>query len=219
MIDHQAAYRLIELYAMDALEGAERQEVERHLHRCETCSEYLALSRSVLAALVPDEPPPWHVWNRMAGRLTSRASSTRRRLGLGWTAVAASVLLLVGLGVAMLNSEPSLAQLAAAVASRPDARVVELTADGDPVARVVMAPDGLGFLIPSDRLVDLDESRTYQLWVVNHEGAVISAGVLGNRPRVASFTWEGPITGVVLTREPAGGVPTSRGDVVAAAEF
>jgi hypothetical protein len=39
--------------------------------------------------------------------------------------------------------------------------------------------------------------------------------VLGNRPGPSTFTWTGEVTGFALTREIAGGVVSSAGDVVA----
>jgi hypothetical protein len=50
--------------------------------------------------------------------------------------------------------------------------------------------------------------------VINDIEDVISAGVLGNEPAPATFTWTGDTTGFALTREVAGGVVSSAGDVV-----
>jgi hypothetical protein len=47
---------------------------------------------------------------------------------------------------------------------------------------------------------------------------VISAGVLGNNPEPATFTWTGDVSGFALTREVAGGVISSAGDVVSVIE-
>lgn len=47
---------------------------------------------------------------------------------------------------------------------------------------------------------------------------MISAGVLGNDPRPERFTGTGEVAGFALTRERAGGVVSSEGDVVSVIE-
>jgi hypothetical protein len=54
--------------------------------------------------------------------------------------------------------------------------------------------------------------------VVTPDDLVISAGVLGSEPLPSRFTWQGQSAAFVLTREVAGGVTSSAGDVVAVAE-
>ena len=77
---------------------------------------------------------------------------------------------------------------------------------------------GEGFILPRG-LEPLADDRTYQLWVVTADRLVISAGVLGPDPEPSRFTWAGTVAGFALTREAAGGVVSSAGDVVAAAEL
>jgi anti-sigma-K factor RskA len=103
-------------------------------------------------------------------------------------------------------------------ATEPGSVVVDLATAEGTVARVIVTADGEGFLIPA-ALDPLSPDRTYQLWVITPEEAVISAGVLGPEPRPARFTWSGDIAGFALTREVAGGVVSSAGDVVAVAEI
>lgn len=74
---------------------------------------------------------------------------------------------------------------------------------------------GRGYVLPTDALDPLSTDRTYQLWVINTDADVISAGVLGADPTASSFTWTGDVSGFALTREVAGGVVSSAGDVVA----
>jgi glucose-6-phosphate 1-dehydrogenase len=83
---------------------------------------------------------------------------------------------------------------------------------------VVLTSDGEGFVIPSD-LSPLDEERTYQLWVLTPDELPISAGVLGNDPAPSRFTWSGGVAGFALTREVAGDVESTAGDVVSVAEL
>jgi anti-sigma-K factor RskA len=100
------------------------------------------------------------------------------------------------------------------IAEEPGSIVGDFVVDDAAVAQVVLSSDGQGFVIPTNDLPALEQTRTYQLWVVNDTEDVISAGVLGNSPVPATFTWTGEVTGFALTREVAGGVVSSAGDVV-----
>jgi anti-sigma-K factor RskA len=54
------------LYALDALEGAEREAVEAHLASCSACATEVEAHQATLAALATDEAPPPAVWQRIA---------------------------------------------------------------------------------------------------------------------------------------------------------
>jgi len=90
------------------------------------------------------------------------------------------------------------------------ARKVALApANGAEVARVVLLPDGSGYL-KSDGLAQLDAQHTYQLWALTGSAAhpvAISAGVLGSHPQAAEFRTSDPVLGFALTVEPAPGAP------------
>jgi anti-sigma-K factor RskA len=90
--------------------------------------------------------------------------------------------------------------------------------DGVAVAQVIVTTEGLGYVIPTEDLEALPSDRTYQLWVITPDELVISAGVLGAVPGPATFTWTGDIAGFALTREVAGGVVSSAGDVASVIE-
>jgi hypothetical protein len=53
---------------------------------------------------------------------------------------------------------------------------------------------------------------------VTPDEQVISAGVLGSDPAPSRFTWSGDVAGFALSREVAGGVESTAGDVVSVAE-
>ena len=134
------------------------------------------------------------------------------------SAIAAALAITLG-GVLIasnsLSPEEAIIAAAQSAAAEPGSTVAALAVDDVTVAEVVLTSDGSGFVLPSEALVDLDESRTYQLWVINDEGDVISGGVLGSSPQASSFTWTDGASGFALTRETAGGVAVSEGDVVA----
>jgi hypothetical protein len=116
---------------------------------------------------------------------------------------------------ATLQTEPL--QLAATAAlTAPGAEVINLTADdASGEMRIVVLPDGTGYVFQST-LEPLPADSTYQLWAVVDD-KVISAGVLGSRPDVVPFHIDPEgLQGLVITQEVAGGVSQSEADPVAA---
>jgi anti-sigma-K factor RskA len=215
---------LVALYALDALEAEERDSFETHLETCADCEASLAEYRSAASALVLDAPASDATWERISSA-TGRDGVVllrRSRPDLFWKAVAgiAAAAALVFAAVALLGggadplSSEGIVAAAEHVAAEPGTFVGEFIVDDVSVAQVVLSPDGRGFVIPTEQLEPLDPDRTYQLWVINEAEDVISAGVLGNDPTPATFTWTGDTTGFALTREVAGGVISSAGDVV-----
>jgi anti-sigma-K factor RskA len=58
----------------------------------------------------------------------------------------------------------------------------------------------------TDDLGALPPGRTYQLWALS-SGKVVSLGVLGRAPQNVAFIVEIPMSELMVTAEPAGGVP------------
>jgi anti-sigma-K factor RskA len=235
-MDHDQLIDLVPLYALDALEDAEMREFEAHLEACEECMAELAVHRSVTAAFNADQPAPGPLWGRIAtaisdsevspriSHMSDRQAARERPLRLVASVAAVAALLLGGLAVfqalelnEMTGPEAVLAA-AEAAAGQSGAIVANLDSPTGPVARVVLTPDGEGFLVPAN-LETLPPDRTYQLWVITPDDVAISAGVLGNEPRPVRFTWSGDVAGFALTREVAGGVASTAGDVVSAVEL
>jgi hypothetical protein len=236
MMTHDQVFELLPLHALDALEGVELSEVESHLATCDICLAELALHHSVTATFVPDGPPPSRVWDRITAELDEEPSgaevmsieSARAPKGtpLIWLTSIAALLALV-LGVVAVFQQmiirdftgpDGIVTAAEEAAEQPGAIVADFETDDGTVAQVVLTPEGDGFVVPAESLAPLDEERTYQLWVITPDEQVISAGVLGNDPQPARFTWTGEVTGFALTRERAGGVVSSEGDVVSVIE-
>jgi anti-sigma-K factor RskA len=220
---------LVALYALDALAAEERDDFERHLQSCAECEASLARHRSAATALVPDGPASDATWERISAAIATeaddRAGVVRLRRDLSnavWKTVAgiAAAAAFVFAGFALSGGDPDrmssegIVAAAEEVAAEPGTFVGDFVVEDVSVARVVLSSDGRGFVIPTEELVALDPERTYQLWVINDIEEVISAGVLGNDPAPATFTWTGETTGFALTREVAGGVISSAGDVV-----
>jgi anti-sigma factor RsiW len=155
------------------------------------------------------------------GRLGPAALAGRLRaitFGLG-TAAAAAVLALAsffGVEVGQLHlqvhrldqqfTSANLAKAAALAAAGPHVTVALAASDGAPAATVVVAPTGYAYWV-SSRLADLPRSETYQLWGLVR-GRPVSLGLLGPEPsQPGLFRLEAGISKLMVTAEPAGGVP------------
>jgi hypothetical protein len=62
-------------YALDALEGPERQAVSDHLAGCPTCRDELSAHQETLTLLAPEEAPPPALWDRIAADIASPSSA------------------------------------------------------------------------------------------------------------------------------------------------
>lgn len=229
MSEHDRVVELLAIYSLGATTDPESQLVARHLGSCRGCREELATHLTTVAALGGDPPPPTEVWRRIERQIhdprerseVSDLSERRSRKSFAYAvSIAAATMLVVASAVISRSlqsdslSDPLIVTAANAAAEQAGATVFDFEVDGSIIAHAVLAPDGHGFIIPTDDLEPLDDSRAYQLWVINTDDAVISAGVLGNAPGPSIFTWSGDVSGLALTREVAGGVVSSAGDVV-----
>lgn len=226
---------LLGAYALDALDAGERARVDAYLEGNPSARAEVDDLRETAAALAlapvagANEPAPPELWDRIAStiaaeqtvapaddelaRRRARRTSTSSRV-LSVVAVAAAVVAVV-LGAQVLSLHRQLND-----AKNPGGRTVALAApNGAELARVVLAPDGSGRLV-NEHLATLPANRTYQLWAMmgdKQHPTVVSAGVLGNDLRRANFKVAGPLVGLAVTVEQAGGVVVSRQQPVATA--
>lgn len=221
---------LVPLYALDALEGEEQHQLETHLETCATCQASLDDYREVASNLVHDEPADHETWERISAAIATEGETAgaevvempgRTENAWRWlTAMAAVVAAVFGTLFVLDRTQADplddgdIVAAAKQIADQPGTIVSDFLVQDVAVAQVILADDGRGFVITTDNLNPLDATRTYQLWVINDTEDVISAGVLGNDPTAVAFTWTGEVTGFALTREVAGGVVSSEGDVV-----
>jgi len=239
---------LLPLFALDALESEEREQVARYVERDDEARAELESLREAVSFLPPrDLPAPSSLWEGIEGALdvpsgdltapplrlvpadspTDATAERRSRLGRGAVALlaAAAIVLAVVLGVQVVRQQDRIDDLAAemhrdsmeqhAMAARgsPAAHVIALDAmKGDAIhsdagAEVVMLPDGTGYLMNHD-LPTLDADATYQLWAkvgAGNAARMVSLGVLGRDPGIASFTLAATPTMFEVTAEPTAG--------------
>jgi anti-sigma-K factor RskA len=219
-------HELTAAYALDALDGDERDRYETHLATCTQCREELQSFWRVsgsLAHAAGGPPPPPALRSRIlaeARRDRPNVVPLRRRLALpaaaSFAAVAAVAAIGFGLWGASLSSELNdvRGQLsgneeALAIVSDPDARQVPLSgADG----RVVIASSGRAALVLSN-LERAPDGKTYEIWVIE-EGTAQPAGLFdgGDTRTVVAVTRPVPDDAVVaVTLENEGGAQAPTG--------
>jgi anti-sigma-K factor RskA len=222
---HDDARDLLGAYALNALDADERAAVDAlllrdagaraELHELEHAAAWLGhaglrpraeawdaiateIRRDLEVPVVPVPPP-------------NRRPSPGRRFAL---AAAAAVLAIVAVAGALLtfgddSTRAPVAVRAERAAERPGARVVTMRAeDGTAGARVIVLPDGTGF-VRGTALPPPGARRDFQLWSITPSGPV-SAGVLPDGDRWRQFRLADFATALAVTNERAGGsaVPT-----------
>jgi anti-sigma-K factor RskA len=203
-----------------------------------------AASLALLPDTAMDAPPD--MWERIAQQIASDteaeaaadappegddlAARRARRTRTRWMAVVAAaaaiaIVVLAAQAVSLRNQLDNSRSRSTAMAvafdhaaQAPGAREVGLRSPaGATLARIVLLPDGAGYL-KGDQLARLPADHTYQLWAVTGsmtKPTVVSAGVLGPAPAALAFHASGPVRAFAVTVEKAGGVVVSRNQPVA----
>jgi len=235
---------LLPLYALDALDGEERMQVERYVERDAAArAEVLSLREAVSVLPPPDTRAPESLWDAIESSLgepapplravvttpSAQPPRARRTRRLAAALAAAAFVAIAVLGVQVARQQDRIDDLAAqmhhgavredALAARrsKNAHVIQLDAlSGSGSGEVVMLPDGTGYFMDHG-LPRLDGDSTYQLWAkVGDDGAsrMVSVGVLGVDPDVAPFRLTSSPTMFEITTEPASGSEAPDGSVV-----
>ena len=182
MMSHEQASELLGAYALDAVEGEELAELERHLDECPRCRAELDSLRDVAGALGTGvETVPDGLWSSIAGRLPERApeetpppmprlvrrtageGASRQRRGrfalatLGAVAVALAAVAAV-LGVGLINANNRADNLQRAATARSSTVAAALHTPGH---RVVSLRDGKHML--ALQFVVVPDGRGYLL--------------------------------------------------------
>ena len=169
-LNHEEVTGLLGAYALDALEPAEREAVERHVQRCQACLAEVAEHREVAGLLTPGwARPPAGLWDKIAAALEEApppldlapviamkppsepaaappSRGVRRRVGLGIAAmVAAAAVAVIGfLGIRVADDRRRIDQLAGGVHVEELERSAN-AALADPSARKVQLASTDGF--------------------------------------------------------------------------
>jgi anti-sigma-K factor RskA len=151
--------------------------------------------------------------------VAARRARRRRWTGLA-AAVAAAVAVAVPTTLAVRATQEqwrleAQADAISQMLADPDATILHGEVEGGGQASVLAAGDDMYFR--ASGLPDSGDGRDYQLWVVEADGAVVSAGVLdvqgGSTSRLVQ---DEPGVGMAVTVEPAGGSEQPTADPVVA---
>jgi anti-sigma-K factor RskA len=223
-------------YALDAIDGRERERFEHHLYRCQSCGQEvrgLQETATRLALAVARVPPPELKVAVLAGAARTRQHPPltddrpaaeprlvrRPRLAMGLAAVATVLVVVLAVALVLqrrqLDTERAQQRAIAAVLAAPGARILTGPASVGGTATVVVAARLHELVFTSARMPVLASTKVYQLWLIGPSGAT-SAGLLpeASQGRTAPVLASGLVPGdeVGVTVEPAGGTrqPTTK---------
>jgi anti-sigma-K factor RskA len=234
-------HTLTGVYALDAIDGAERERFEHHLQRCQPCGhEVRGLQETATRlAIAVASPAP----EQLKARVLTAAAQTRqlpplpdprplpaappgllRRLAVPVAAACLAVVIVLAVLLAVsrhqLATQTAQQRQIAAVLTAPGAKLVTARTTVGGQATVVVAAGLHKLIFTSNGLPALSDSRVYQLWVMGPHGTATSAGLLSEQPdgrsspQLAAGLAAGDQVGVTV--EPAGGTrqPTTTPIVV-----
>jgi anti-sigma-K factor RskA len=228
-------------YAVDAVDGAEREKFEHHLRRCSSCEhEVLGMQETAtrLGLAAARVPPPSLKTAVMASAARTRQhppvaeaspapeprARWRPRLAVAVATLAAAVIVALAVTLGLQHSEldQSRAQQreVAAVLTAPGARLVTAPTSLGGTATVVVAQRLGKMIFTSSGLPALADAKVYQVWILTSSGGATSAGLVPGavNGQTAPLLAAGPPPGdqVGVTVEPAGGTkaPTTKPIVV-----
>jgi len=235
---HDEIRELLGVYALDALDPEERDQVESHLIVCPSCRDEVAEHQEVVAMIGSSDPiAPSDSWSAIASRISGpsfsieevAAAAPNELVAPLWRrprlVLAAAAVLVLALGSALVAQTLRLSNARSDQTAGLDGVVAEALQDSttelmtlasessETSALVAFRPDGTGYVV-RHTLPALSPDRTYQLWAVV-DGTVISAGVLGPDPGIVPFRIDPEgLAAFAITEEQAGGVVTSENDAV-----
>jgi len=221
-------------YALNALDGAERDRFERHLRGCRACESEVrgfAATATALAMATAAEPPPGLKQRVLAAAAVTRqsppavakvAAHRRPRATAPWRpwlprlAVSAAAVGLVAAAVLggvtvwtqhQLTTAQAENQAIAAVLAAPDAQIASARTSAGGIATVVASHSAGSIVFTSAGLQALPPSKVYELWFLGKTAR--PAGLLppARAGRTAPVLAAGLAVGdkVGVTVEPAGG--------------
>jgi anti-sigma-K factor RskA len=242
LVLRENVHALTGVYALDAIDGPERERFEHHLSRCSACdNEVRGLQETAtrFALAVSAQPP-----DGLKERVMTAAARTRqvppvphlharppepgtawvRRLAMPLAAACLVIAVVLGVLLGMARSQLDTARTqqrqVAAVLNAPGARLVSVRTSVGGLATVVAASRLHELIFTSNGMPGLPSSKVYQLWVMGANGSATSAGLLARAadgstsPVLAAGLVRGDRVGVTV--EPAGGTskPTTTPIVV-----
>lgn len=242
-MDRSELLDLIPAYALDALDPEEKLQVEMLLHTDAEAQKLLAEYQDITTNLIlatPARRAPAHLEGDLRKRLAASRPAqaapvpapapvvveppvtilpTRRRTNIWLPLVAAAAVIAIVFGaVTLLNRNPA-ERLYNQIIGMPDHLTLTVSSpDGTtPDGEIVATADGKQAVLKLTRLPALDSDRTFQLWLIDSNGAH-SGGLFPFTDTNSTYYVIVPLTKGVLdynaigvSVEPQGGSPSPDG--------
>jgi hypothetical protein len=243
-LTHEEMEELLGAYALDAVDGSEREAVELHLRECPRCRAEVAGHREVAALIAHGgAPAPAGVWDRILATLEEKPPRMRIEVGehggsvvplppaapsrprvspLQLAVLGAAAAIIVVLGIAVVRLDHRLGE----VDDQASASEVASAAFVDPSSRrgTLELNDGdvaVPTAITRDGSGYLLAGSTPELGrglVYQlwgaHDKDLISLGTFDGRSKVVPFHVDPGITALAVTEEEAPGVPQPENPVI-----
>lgn len=213
------AHTLTGAYALDAVTEIERATFTRHLGECPTCTQEVAELRETAARLgtAMTIAPSTRLRSRVLTEIAAtrqippsvRGTGSRRRRWGGRTvsavlAVAAAAAVFAG-GISIGATKPDSVAAAGSVAAS-DTITVRAGGTGGGSTTVDFSRQRGEARITAQDLPPLDDSHTYQVWLIGPRGAQ-SGGLLRSGNGTLTAPLAADVDRIGITAEPAAGSP------------
>jgi Anti-sigma-K factor rskA, C-terminal len=230
--DHDAIEEILAGYALGSLSGEDADQADRllteHVPACDRCRRSLDAYRGVVADLALEARPvaaPETLLPRLHAEIEPRRGRPSVRLGSArFVAVAASVVLVVGLGGVALTqigggSSPPLETLGAVDLQRALDMSTQPGAKTSPLGQVteITAPGVEEFYIYGDDVPTPPPGTVYRLWAISPTSAEYLGDFLPQPDGLVVLRVRIDPTGfeqLLVTAEPAGSTPAQPGESV-----
>lgn len=242
-VEHTPHLENIPAYAIGALDVEDVVALEAHLATCASCrtelAEYRALSESLLTAIPPKTPSP-ALRKRLQNRLPSAQKTARLRMSwsFGQLAVGAVLALLLVMNVysitqmrvlqleqTRLNRQIRTGQTVMSMLSYPTTERLAISSE-NVVGSLLLDKDRNIVTLIVWNMPQLDENRTYQIWLIQPQGDRVSAGIFrpeGDQAYTTQIVFPqqslADFIGIGVTVEPAGGSEAPTGERILKVDF
>jgi anti-sigma-K factor RskA len=241
--EHAPFLENISAYAIGALDAEEIRALESHLTTCTSCrtelAEYRLVSEALLTAVPPREPSA-ALRKRLQSQLPGARKSTRPQLTFPLSRLALGVALTVLLAMnaysilqiralqqeqTQLNRQVRTGQTVMSMLSYPATERRAISED-NLVGSLLLDKDRNIVALIVWNMPELQEDKTYQIWLIDPQGERVSAGIfLPDSDQAYTTRIVFPdqnlsdFTGVGVTVEPAGGSDQPTGERVFRVDF